>query len=63
MLQCNMQEVTVADCRVTPVNEKTSSERSIAIQYLEAPVCAAGLTAIFKGAKHQYLDGPGIPGD
>jgi hypothetical protein len=62
MLQCNMQEVEVADCRVTPVNEKTSSDRSIAIQYLEAPACTAGPTAIFKGAEYKYLDGPGIPG-
>ena len=57
-----MQEVEVADCRVTPVNEKTSSDRSIAIQYLEAPACTARLATIFKGAKYQYLDGPGIPG-
>ena len=62
MLQCNMREVEVADCRVTPVNEKTSSDRSIAIQYLEAPAYTAGLTATFKGAKYQYLDGLGIPG-
>ena len=57
-----MQEVEVADCRVTPVNEKTSWHRSVAIQYPEAPACTAGLTTIFKGAEYKYLDGPGIPG-
>ena len=57
-----MQAVELANCRVARVNEKTSSERSIAIQYPEAPACTAGPTAIFKGAKYQYLDGPGIPG-
>ena len=62
MLQCNMQSVELANCRVARVNEKTSSDRSIAIQYPEAPACAAGLTTIFKGADHKYLDGPGIPG-
>ena len=57
-----MQVVEVADCRVARVNEKTSSDRSVAIQYPEAPACTARFTAIFKGVKYQYLDGPGIPG-
>ena len=57
-----MQEVEVADCRVARVNEKTSSDSSIAIQHPEAPAYTAGLTSIFKGAEHKYLDGPGIPG-
>ncbi len=61
MLQCNMQAVESANCRVARVNEKTSSERSIAIQYPEAPACTAGTAPIFKGAKRKHLVGNGIP--
>jgi hypothetical protein len=51
MLQCNMQAVEVADCRVTPVNEKTSKQRNSAIKYLTAAACIAAAPSVFEDLK------------
>jgi hypothetical protein len=51
MLQCNMQAVEVADCSVTPVNEKTSRQRNNPIKYRTAPACIVAAPSVFEDPK------------
>ena len=43
-----MQAVELANCRVTPVNEKTSKQRNNPIKRLTAQACIATASSIFE---------------
>jgi hypothetical protein len=51
MLQCNMQVVEVADCSVTPINEKPSKQSNTAIEHLTATASIPEAHSVFEGTQ------------